>query len=397
MSCVHIIGAGLAGLAAAIELSGTDRRICLYEATSQAGGRCRSYHDPVLNREIDNGNHLILKANHHTRDYIQRIGSTSQFHTPQTHYPFIDIKYGYQWSLKRPFYLPRLPLIDYIHLLRIGLLGGCVADYVSPYDNLYRRFLSPLCTSILNTPPEQASAMLFARTLRQIIAEKGGAEPLLPLHTLHAALIAPALKLLLDQGCDIYYQQSLKHITLTDNRATELHFSRNVIPLGPYDIVILAIPAHGVEKLLPALTVPQTYHAIVNGHFIINHDQPHGSFIGAVGGALDWVFFKDGLISTTTSAANALADIDQDIAATMLWHDVCRITGVRNPLPPHRIVTEKRATYAATPNNLKRRPAPQTDYSNLLLAGDYVRNGLPATIEGAIKSGIKAACAVYAI
>lgn len=391
MSSVHIIGAGLAGLAAAVELSGTDRRICLYEATTQAGGRCRSYPDPVLGRDIDNGNHLMLKANHYTRDYIGRIGAQPLFHTPQTEYPFVDIKYGHRWTLKGPFFLPKLPLIDYVNLLRLGLFGGCVSDYAAPYGDLSRRFLHPLCTSMLNTPPTEASARLFAKTLRRIFLERGGAHPLLPMGTLHEALIAPALSLLTQQGCDIYYQQSLKRIAHNGQHITELHFSRNVVSIGRDDCVILAIPSYGAKKLMPELDTLQHYHAIVNGHFLYPHGEISGHFTGAVGGWVDWIFFKDGMLSTTSSAAGTLADMDQDVAATLLWQDICHIMQWTAPMPPYRIVTEKRAAFAATTDNLRRRPPTRTNYGNLFLAGDYVQTGLPATIEGAITSGMRAA------
>ena len=78
MAVVHVVGAGLAGLAAAIRLSERQLPVRLYEAAQQAGGRCRSYHDRALGRVIDNGNHLLLSGNRAALDYLAAIGSQRQ-------------------------------------------------------------------------------------------------------------------------------------------------------------------------------------------------------------------------------------------------------------------------------------------------------------------------------
>jgi uncharacterized protein with NAD-binding domain and iron-sulfur cluster len=77
--------------------------------------------------------------------------------------------------------------------------------------------------------------------------------------------------------------------------------------------------------------------------------------------------------------------------AADLWREVAGLTGLSDDLPSWRVIKERRATFAASPEEDARRPATETKWSNLLLAGDYVQNGLPATIEGAIRSGQSAA------
>ena len=89
---IHIIGAGLAGLAAAVRLREGGADIAVHEATSQAGGRCRSYHDATLGMTIDNGNHVILSGNHAALGYLQTIGGRDRLTAPERAvFPFVDL------------------------------------------------------------------------------------------------------------------------------------------------------------------------------------------------------------------------------------------------------------------------------------------------------------------
>src|SRR5437764_14644400 len=99
--CVHVVGAGLAGLAAAIALASEGRRVQLYEAAPHAGGRCRSYFDSELGCRIDNGNHLLLSGNHSALDYLDRIGALGTVEGPgEPVFPFVDTTSGERWTLR---------------------------------------------------------------------------------------------------------------------------------------------------------------------------------------------------------------------------------------------------------------------------------------------------------
>ncbi len=109
MRRVHIVGAGLAGLAAAVRLSaGPGSSLALYEAAGQAGGRCRSFHDDVIGRMIDNGNHLLLAGNRSARAYLEEIGAADTLYVaPEPAFPFLDLRSGAHWTVRpNPGLLP---------------------------------------------------------------------------------------------------------------------------------------------------------------------------------------------------------------------------------------------------------------------------------------------------
>ena len=110
--------------------------------------------------------------------------------------------------------------------------------------------------------------------------------------------------------------------------------------------------------------------------------------LGIVGGNAQWLFTRNDVVSVTVSAADELVNLEQNELARLLWNDTAiALEQAKLPIPPTRIIKEKRATFAQTPNNVRRRPGSLTRYNNLFLAGDWTNTGLPATIEGAILSG----------
>jgi hydroxysqualene dehydroxylase len=137
--------------------------------------------------------------------------------------------------------------------------------------------------------------------------------------------------------------------------------------------------------------VPDAFCAIVNAHFKIAPPAGAPLLVGLVGGTAEWVFAFPDRLSVTVSAADRLMDMDTQELTALLWRDVAAVHRLDGPPPPCRIVKEKRATFAATPAQDARRPACATRWTNLFLAGDWTATGLPATIEGALRSGEKAA------
>lgn len=248
----------------------------------------------------------------------------------------------------------------------------------------------------LNTSPEQGAAVLLKRVLAESFARGGAhARPLIARDSLAASFVDPALAFLDKAGAEVRLGARLRAVEVDAGRAAALRFGEETVALGPDDAVVLAVPASAAAALLPGLTVPAEGNAIVNAHFRLDRqvDAPAGApFLGLLGGTAHWVFLRPGMASVTVSGADALAEAPAETLAPRLWADVAAALALpREPLPPHRIVKEKRATFIQTPETLRRRPKPRTALSNLLLAGDWTDTGLPATIEGSVRSGHTAA------
>jgi squalene-associated FAD-dependent desaturase len=405
---VHIIGAGLAGLAAAIGLAAAGCPIALYEAGPQAGGRCRSYFDGELGCRIDNGNHLLLAGNRAARDYIARIGARDTFLPPlAAAFPFIDLADGRRWTLRPnrtrlPWWIfsagrrvPQTRAHDYLAVLALRRAApeAGVAEWLDRRAILFRRLWAPLAVAALNTAAEQGSARLFWRVLIETLGRGGGAcRPLLPRAGLSESLVDPALARLRANHTDIRFGARLRRLDFAAERISELIFDGGAIALGADDRVVLAVPARIAARLVPDLVVPDAFAPIVNAHFRVTAPPQTPPFIGVIGGAAEWIFRKPQVLSVTVSAADRFVDRPAEELRALFWHDVAiayRLPAA--PVPPGRILKERRATFLASPEQLRRRPAAATRWKNLLLAGDYVDTGLPATIEGAIRSGFAAA------
>jgi len=199
------------------------------------------------------------------------------------------------------------------------------------------------------------------------------------------------LKLLRRGGAQVRFERRLRALTFADGRIAALEFEHDSIALDAGDMVVLATPAQVATTLVPGLSAPQTFNAILNAHFNIAPPAGAPPILGVVNATTQWLFAFPDRLSVTVSDANRLMDAPRDKLAADLWREVAALTGLSDALPSWRVIKERRATFAATPEENARRPANRTQWPNLLLAGDYVQTGLPATIEGAIRSGQAAA------
>jgi hydroxysqualene dehydroxylase len=405
-ACVHVVGAGLAGLRASLTLAGIGVRVVLSEAARQAGGRCRSYFDNQLGMTIDNGNHLVLTGNPAVWRFLAAIDAEDRLTGPDTAaFPFFDFATGSTWTFRPndgviPWWLldrgrrvPGTRVDEYIAIARLmRRQPGRRIDEVLPCEGpLWAKFLRPLLISVLNTSPEEGSADLAGAVMRETFAKGGRAlGPRVASPGLTAAFVDPALERLRQLGVDVRFGRRLADLKFRDGRAVGLTFSDGEQQVGPHDVVILAVPPWSAEELLPGLVVPNEFSAIVNAHFKFAPARELPLVAGLVGGTAEWVFAYPDRLSVTVSAADRLIDRDPENLAETLWRDVAAVHRLPSAAPPCRIVKEKRATFAATPAQNARRPSPATRWSNLFLAGDWTDTGLPATIEGALRSGERA-------
>jgi hydroxysqualene dehydroxylase len=412
VGAVHIIGAGIAGLSAAVRLVDVGLKVIVHEAASFAGGRCRSYLDPTLGLVIDNGNHLLLSGNHEALDYLDRIGARGTLHDPGAAiFDFADLKSGERWRLdlsegRIPWWLfdrnkrvPGTALGEYFTPLGIFIKrqGATVGEAMGCEGPLYERLWRPLLTSALNTDPPQSSAALTAALLRETLGAGGKAcHPLFAAHGLASSFIDPALAFLAAHGSSVRFGDRLRTIRFEGERAATLDFDRAQQELGAEDFVILGVPPWISQDLLSGLTTPDEFRAIVNVHFQIAPPLGQPPILGVVNAEIEWLFAFADRLSVTISNADRLIDRPRDELAAEIWREAAELTGLPLDLPPWQIVKEKRATFAATPAQDARRPDSRTQWANVVLAGDWVQTGLPATIEGAVRSGYKAASIVMA-
>ena len=402
-----VIGAGLAGLAAATHLAARGANVVLFEAAGQAGGRCRSYFDSGFDGVIDNGNHLVLSGNHAIHAYLERIGASASLTGPvKALFDFVDLKTGTRWTLQPndgplPWWVTsaarRVPgtsagdYAAYAKLLFAGR-GKTIADILPCEGPLWDRLMRPFLLAALNTEPREASAQLAGAVLKETLAKGGQAyRPRIATPTLASAFVEPALKFLSARGADIRFNQRLRAITFDRRAAQALEFPDATIPLSPTDAVILAVPPWVAKDLVPNLPAPDQYRSIVNAHFRFPAPLGVPTILGVIGGTAEWIFSFADRISVTVSAAEAIVDRDRDELAEILWADVAKALDIPAALPKWQIVKEKRATFAATPAQDAMRPISETGWRNFILAGDWTDTGLPATIEGAVRSGETAA------
>jgi hypothetical protein len=204
-------------------------------------------------------------------------------------------------------------------------------------------------------------------------------------------LIDPALNFLKAKGADVRFGHQLRALDLRDGKAQALDFGSDRIALEAGDTVIVAVPPWTAPGLLPGILAPTQFRAIVNAHFRIAPPPDMPPMIGVVNGTIEWLFAFPDRLSVTISAADRLLDQSREELAALIWRDVAAVAGITAELPPWQVVRERRATFAATPAEDAKRPGPATKFTNVFLAGDWTDTGLPATIEGAIRSGNRAA------
>ena len=401
---IHIIGAGLAGLSAAVRLSSQGRVVNVYESASYAGGRCRSFHDANLDRVIDNGNHLLLSGNRAALAFLREIGAADSVTGPSPAvFPFLDLDGGLRWQVKPdrgaiPWSIlsawrrvPGSRLRDYLRGLRLARARATdsVTDCLGADNLLFRRFWKPLAVSVLNTAAEEGAARLLWPVIRETFGRgEAACRPLIARHGLSDSFVTPATAFLKRHGAPVAFNRRLRRLGFDGERLTTLDFGDSQLEVQDGDSVILAVPPLIAAELVPGLETPTDSRAIVNGHFCLAEEAQEISFCGLIGGTAQWLFIRGDIVSVTVSAADDLAAQPTELIAERLWSEVATALDLGDAeLGPYRIVKEKRATFAQTPEQVRRRPGARTRWCNLHLAGDWTDTGLPATIEGAIRSG----------
>lgn len=406
---IHVIGAGLAGLAASWRLAEDGYAVTLYEASPQAGGRCRSFLDLQLDRVIDNGGHVVLGANRAALGLLKATGGISAMtEIAPAAFPFHDLSTGESWTVRPnagpvPWWIfsggrriPGTRARDYLGALRLWRAGpeATLADCLPP-SILRQRLWEPFSTAVMNTGPDDAAAQPLGRALLQVFGlGETGCRAWVAAHGLSAAFVDPTLLRLRARGADFRSGWRLARVHTAKNAVTALEFDEERIPLGAGERVVLAVPHQVAGELLPGLILPVGDNPIVNAHYRLDGPVtlPDGQpLLGIVGGTAQWLIARGDIVSVTVSDAGALVDRPANELLDLLWSDVGRVLGIDTPRPASRLIKERRATFAQTPANQQRRQPTACAWSNVFIAGDWTDTGMPASIEGAVRSGFTAA------
>jgi hypothetical protein len=399
----HVIGAGMAGLAAAVALADAGQRVVLHEGAPVAGGRCRALPDGT-----DNGTHALIGANQVALRFLERIGACAHWVEPEPDgLPVLDLADG---SARRVSLSPlgwtradRRPagvsLRAVLAMMRLALPGRDVAveRAMAAHPEFHRGFVDPLVVAALNTPSREASSRRLGQVLRRLggpgatrlfVAERG----------LGPDLVQPALSALYRRGAEVRFNDRLRKLVHEGGRATKLLLHEGDVDLGPEDAVVLAVPPWEAVRLLTHVPAPELHAPIVNLHFERAGPGPV-RFIGLLGALCQWVLVRPSGVAVTVSAGDSEAQEDVETLAPRAWAEIRQAARAFDlpgewpeAVPPCRAIKEKRATPRHLPGPV---PSPKRLHlANLALAGDWTFPGLPATIEASIASGQEAAAAL---
>lgn len=415
---VAIIGAGYAGMAAAVELAAGGRQVEVFEASRVLGGRARAA--PIQGFSVDNGQHILIGAYSETLRLMRTVGADPAKLLRRTALRF---EFPGEFLMSAPRLPAPLHTIFALLLARgldwrekwaaIRLMQDLQARHFRIEPDLtvaawlddnrtpprQRRLLwEPLCIAALNTPTERASAQVLANVLRDSLAgARAASDLLLPQVDLSALFPEPAASFVAERKGTVH----------TGRRVASLDRDGDgwrVDDAGPFAQVVVAVAPYHLGGLVPELA-PRVAHfewePILTSYFSypdwVRLPQP---MLGVDSGLAQWLFDRgalcgqDGLIAAVISARGRHLELPLPELERGIHREIARLVP-ELPAPLQvQTITEKRATFACVPN-LQRPPA-ASGLPGLWLAGDYVAGDYPATLEGAVRSGVAAARAMLA-
>ena len=398
---VAVVGAGYAGMAAAVTLVGRGAQATVFESGPLPGGRARRV--TTQGHTLDNGQHILVGAYGSLFSLMRTVGvpADAVLRLP------LELRYADGFHL-RALYCPAplgllgglllargLPWRERVGAVRFMLalrrLDFRLAEDCSVSALLERHGQSgrighyvwkPLCVSALNTLPESASANVYLAALRDTLAgEAEASDLLLPRVDLSRLFPEPAMAWLRAKGAEVRCETTVRDLAALKSA---------------YDAVILAVGPHQLKVLLPEMPVAFEYQPIYTCYLQYSpRTRLPFPMLGLADGLVQWVFDRGaltgekGLLAAVISAQGDHQQMAQDeLAATCHREIAAALPGLEAP-QWSRVIAEKRATIAVTPGLA--RPAIDTGTPGVFLAGDYTDPEYPPTLEAAARSGVRAA------
>lgn len=423
---IIIIGAGTAGLAAATTLAQSGINVHLYEKNAYAGGRTFSFIDNVSRTSLDNGQHLLMGCYHATRAWLDSLNTP--LNVPQKSLPLnFYSPDGRRVSLNLPDWpapwyalygilrYKAIPLNERWQILRAGLgMRKRLSQhrYVSQWLDAWRFsdvtrqwFWNPICLAIMNQVPEDAPLAPFGEAMRRIFfGSRDDGRFIIPQKSLNDLLVEPALKILEQKRSKIHFHAFVRHIAISGDRVEGI-----VLRNGDFvaaDKVILAVPPWNAIKILPPenklVFQLQNYTStpILSAYVWLEGVRVDtifdGPMAGCIGTHIQWLFKKDNNCIQVTISNPGSAIFD----AVSIWQkritdDLLRLFKSLTPETISRIEIIKSVRATSNNNGMNSSPIPiRTTIRGLYVAGDWVSEELPSTIESAVLSGMRCAEAV---
>ncbi len=438
---IVVIGAGLAGLACAARLVSRGRKVRVLEATSHGGGRTRSFSDTITGRTIDNGQHLMMGCYRETKQFMREIGSDPEEGVAfQKNLAIEMIRPG---GKRVSMHCPALPAplhlaagllgmrgmgpLNKLAALRAGLLLN--QEVSRPDDNetcdawlnrmgqtaaMRHAFWEPLIWATLNDDPLVSSAaMLMAVLDRAFLGTRDASRLGVPKRPLSALYVPQATKFIESHGSSVEFSTPVRQIRMEEGRVVGVTTKRG--EQIDTDTVVSTVGPHLIGEMLPDRVRAHVVFRdierlqsspIVNLWAMLDRSPfPGTPFVGLIQSPIHWLFDRDQiednhvpgecLLSVTISGARAFIADDSDGLKDLLAGELARYFPKRPvQIRGFRVVKEKRATIGHAAGSYHWRPEPRTPFPGLFLGGDWVRTGLPATIESAVQSGHDVAAAL---
>lgn len=424
MKKVIIIGAGVAGMTSAMILAKAGYRVELFESKNVCGGRCFAVEDATTGDRIDNGQHVFVGAYREFFSLLQFLDTfDSAIFEKKFSYIFVDESQTY--SLKSlvghsPFGIAlgiatyqaispseRLSMLKFLSKLnKINLASDTsVLDLLSingQSSRVIKYFWEPVVLAVMNQSVEKSSATLFLNVLKELFATPRNSLMVFSCSDL-GSLFTNFQEKIESLGARIHFSNRIVNININNQHIESIEDKNG--DLHKADYYISTLPPKSIAKLLEksdsflAVNTNFEHSPIVSCYIWTDQPLLQHKFIGTIGTHIHWVFDKREISQTKNSkypylysitisnAGGIITDCYENISS-IIEADLKRLNLLGSAKILHwRVFVDKTATISITPDNQSKRPSATTALSNFFIAGDWTATGLPATIEGAARSG----------
>ncbi|HVA67975.1 MAG TPA: hydroxysqualene dehydroxylase HpnE [Candidatus Binataceae bacterium] len=443
---VVVIGGGFAGLSAAVALAQQGFRVAVLERKPALGGRAYSFPDPDTGDFVDNGQHVLMGCYAETLRFLNRIGTRRQL----VFHPDLAIEMLERGGASATIRTARLPgpmhmsaaLMRYRHLTVRQRLSAIVAglrilarrrfdharletmtvaalmDELGQGERARACFWYPIAIATLNDAPDVSSASLLAEVLKRAFFSRRSDSAFVYSKVGLSDLYCPAATRLIEEAGGVVARHTIVEslevgadgaVAGVRLRGGERLDAANFIAAVPPAQLLRMLPEGAAQEPFFSPIAELSTSPIICVHAWFDREITHSAFVGFIGTDTQWLFNKrrifelhgerhPGYLSFVISGARGLVDLgNEELLERVLADLAAMIPAARGVRPVKALVLkEKQATMAPSPESNRLRPAPETPFRNLFLAGDWVRTGLPATIESAVLSGHAAAALVSA-